>query len=107
MTTESPEPEAVPAMNAVRAKGRHPLRESKIGMIGIGFLILMFAMCLGTLPWTLSTGAGVDVPRYDLGDPRAGRLPPSWWPYDEQDIQRSIDAVDAGRLGQIAETADR
>ncbi len=102
-TTGTPQPDSVPAMNAVRAKGAHPLRGSKIGLMGIGFLVLMFALCLGTLPWTLGSGVGSEVPRYDAGDPKAGRLPPSWWPYDEQDIERSFAAVDMETLQRIAD----
>jgi oligopeptide transport system permease protein len=103
MDEGTPQPESVPALRAQRAKGAHPLRRSKIGLAGIGFLILMFALCLGTLPYTLGSGAESDVARYDAGDPKAGRLPPSWWGYDEQDISRSIAAVDTATLQAIAD----
>ncbi len=63
----------------------------------------MFALCLGSLPWTLGSAVGEDVPRYDEGDPKSGRLPPSWWVYDEQDIARSRAAVDSEVYQQIAD----
>lgn len=102
MHEESSQPESVPAMIAVPGKRRHPLFGSKPGLVGLGFLVVMFAMCLGTLPWTLSPATADGVARYDSGDPRSGRLPPSWWVYDEQDIERSIVAVDTETVREIA-----
>lgn len=69
---------------APRALGR--LLRSVPGVIGLGVLALMLAMCLGTLPWTLgrttiaaSGEAGrVAVERYNVGALREGRLPPFW-----------------------------
>jgi ABC-type dipeptide/oligopeptide/nickel transport system permease subunit len=55
-------------------------------MIGAGFLLVMVALCVGTLPWTLGRtappGGGPGAPRYDLQYPTARHLPPSWWGVD-------------------------
>lgn len=88
---------------AMRAPTRHrdnPLTRSKPGMIGFGVLVLMFVACLGTLPWTL--GAPDGVARYDAGAPIEGRLPPSWVPYNDRDIERANNAVDRDLLAQVA-----
>ncbi|MBL4591683.1 MAG: ABC transporter permease [Phycisphaerales bacterium] len=103
MTTTPDQPDSVPAVMAEVPKRTNRLRGSKSGMLGIGFLFLMFALCIGTLPWTLGSAPGTDVPRYDAGDPKSGRLPPSWWPYDEQDIERSNAAVGAEVYELIAD----
>tara|TARA_A100001391_G_scaffold183800_1_gene151304 strand:- start:675 stop:2015 length:1341 start_codon:yes stop_codon:yes gene_type:complete len=99
------------SISALRAPARskdNPLTRSIAGMIGMGVLVLMFAACLGSLPWTLSSavdaqGESIGVPRYDAGSPKAGRLPPSWWSYDDQDIERSTAAIDPRRLEEIAQ----
>ena len=101
MPKDTAQPDSVPAMIAVPGRRAHPLFGSKPGLVGIGFLVLMFGLCLGTLPWTLGTTAD-GVARYDAGDPKSGRLPPSWWAYDEQDIERSFDAVDPAAIHEIA-----
>ena len=100
-----PEPDTVPALAAGSRRRDHPLTRSVSGMVGLAFLGLMFIACLGTLPWTLSAAdPGVsEVPRYDSGDPKSGRLPPVWWPYDEIDSARSLAAVDQGVVARIAE----
>ncbi len=49
-------------------------------MIGAGFLLLMFAACVLSLPWTLGHDDG--VPRYNAGSPKAGRIAPMWVPSD-------------------------
>lgn len=52
-------------------RGRqHPLTRSLAGMLGLGFLGLIFALCVLTLPFTLRS--------YDEQSPAAGYLPPSW-----------------------------
>lgn len=78
--------------------------QSKPGLVGLVFLVFMFFACLGSLPWTLSASdpAISEVPRYDSGDPKSGRLPPVWWPYDEIDTQRAIAAVDQATLTELA-----
>lgn len=95
---------------AMRAPSRHrdnPLTRSVTGMIGFAVLVLMFIACLGTLPWTLGTavdasGQSMGVPRYDAGTPIEGRLPPSWMPFDEHDIERANQAVGREALAQVA-----
>jgi oligopeptide transport system permease protein len=102
---------ATESVSAMRAPTRHrdnPLTRSMPGMIGLGVLALMFIACLGSLPWTLSSGSdgqgqSMGVPRYDAGDPIEGRLPPSWVPYDEHDIERANAAVDREALAEVAQ----
>lgn len=81
----------------------NPFTRSIPGLIGMVFLGLMVLACVATLPWTLgaagqpgASGTGSEsttaslstVPRYNEGDPRAGRLPPFWWPADEEQAAR-------------------
>lgn len=70
--------ESVPAIAAPPLKRDNPFTRSIAGMVGMVFLGLMLATCLGSLPWTLGVPAGKQVPRYDEGTPSMGRLPPSW-----------------------------
>lgn len=81
-------PATVPAMSAPPVARDNPLTRSPAGLAGIVFLALMILACVATLPWTLSAPEGASVPRYNAGDPRAGRLPPSWWPPDETEAER-------------------
>lgn len=97
----------VPAMRATVPRRDHPLTRSVPGMIGLGVLVVMLVLCLATLPWTLSSAANDEaqssaVPRYDAGDPIEGRLPPSWWGFDQYDIARANAAVDRQQLAQLA-----
>ncbi len=99
--------ESISALRAPQRRKDNPLTRSLAGMLGMGVLGVMFLVCLGSLPWTLSAGVDADgqsigVPRYDAGSPKAGRLPPSWWVYDEQDIERSTKAIEPAVLEQIA-----
>jgi len=101
------ESESISAIRAPHRQRDNPLTRSLAGMLGMGVLAVMFAACLGSLPWTLSAGVdaageSLGVARYDAGSPRAGRLPPLWWVYDEQDIERSTAAIDPTVLGEIA-----
>ena len=96
------EPLAVPAMTAPARARDNPLTRSPAGLAGLAFLAVMFALCLGTLPWTLGAVGDSSVPRYDAGTPREGRLPPSWWGYDERAAARATAAIaeaDRVRLG--------
>ncbi len=101
------EPESISAIRAPERSRDNPLTRSLAGILGMGVLVVMLIVCLGSLPWTLgsamdSTGQAIGVPRYDAGSPKSGRLPPSWWVYDEQDIERSIRAIDPDVLERIA-----
>lgn len=99
--------ESVSAIRAPQRERDNPLTRSLAGMLGIGVLLVMFVACLGTLPITLSSavddsGTAIGVPRYDAGSPKAGRLPPSWWGYDHQDIERSTRAIDPRTIESLA-----
>ncbi len=96
------QPLSVPAMSAPARARDNPLTRSPIGLAGLAFLALMFALCLGTLPWTLGAVGDSAVPRYDAGSPREGRLPPSWWPYDARDAARATAAVPEAELARVA-----
>jgi len=65
-----------------RARRDNPLTRSLAGLIGAGFLVLMFAACVLTLPWTLGSTMddGAMVPRYNAGSINDARLPPFWAP---------------------------
>jgi ABC-type dipeptide/oligopeptide/nickel transport system permease subunit len=99
-----PDPDSVPALSVPTRHRPNPLTQSKPAIIGFVFLAAMFVACLGSLPWTLTASDPQisEVPRYDSGDPKSGRLPPAWWPYDEIDTKRAISAVDQSTLNQIA-----
>ncbi|MCC5822611.1 MAG: ABC transporter permease [Phycisphaerales bacterium] len=99
------QPEAVPAMAAPPRHRDNPLTRSPIGLAGIAFLGLMFALCLGTLPWTLATVGDTAVPRYDAGSPREGRLPPIWVGYDARDAARATAAIPEAELERLAAEA--
>jgi oligopeptide transport system permease protein len=100
--------ESISAMRAPTRQRDNPLTRSIAGMLGMGVLVVMFVACLGSLPWTLGSERGFNgeqtgVPRYDAGTPSEGRLPPRWWSYDEQDIERSTLAVDPVLLESLAD----
>jgi len=80
----------------------NPLTRSPAGLVGIGFLVGMMLLCLGTLPWTLGTVGDSAVPRFDNGTPREARLPPSWLGYDERDQLRATASLDEGELDRVA-----
>lgn len=69
-----------PASLPNRVSRDNPLTRSLAGMIGAGFLIAMFAVCVLTLPWTLGATLddGVMVPRYNAGSINDARVPPFW-----------------------------
>lgn len=88
--------ETVPSIKAPAAVRDNPLTRSVPGMVGIAFLVVMVLACVATLPWTLGApggrGEAAGVPRYNAGDARAGRLPPFWWPADDEQTER-MDAL--------------
>ncbi len=94
----------IPAIMAPRIERDNPLTRSLAGVLGGGVLILMFAACVLTLPWTLSEVDG--IPRYNDGTPRAGRIAPMWWTQDERQ-QRALNAlVEPEVLAEIARESD-
>lgn len=110
--TNVDQPESISAMRASVRHRDNPLTRSFAGLAGMGVLFVMFVACLGSLPWTLgyatdsTTGQHSGVPRYDAGEPKSGRIPPTWWSYDEQDIQRSTDAIGNDVLDRLAQEHD-
>lgn len=97
--------DAAPALDAPQKRRDNPLTRSRSGLVGLIFLVLMIVACVGTLPWTL--GSGTDgVARYNEGSPRAGRLPPFWWPADEQDAKRFNANVDPPIIERLGEQHD-
>ncbi|MEM1185948.1 MAG: ABC transporter permease [Planctomycetota bacterium] len=85
---ETDQPESVPALAAPPIERDNPLTRSLAGVLGIVFLTMMIAACVGSLPWTLGAPSGSDVPRYSAGAPSAGRISPAWWPPDEREKER-------------------
>ncbi|MCL4743475.1 MAG: ABC transporter permease [Phycisphaerales bacterium] len=82
--------------------GRAFLR-NRPAVVGLAVILLMVLACLCTLPWTLAQPAGeAGIPRYNAGEPRAGRLPPSWWGADAQQAARLNQLVDAESVERIA-----
>jgi len=81
------------------------------GALGAAILFFMLAACLGTLPWTLSPEppaaagaiAGGAPARFNAGSPRLGRLPPSWWPPEEESRRRMNALVPGLEIDEIAE----
>lgn len=96
------QPGSVPAVMAPPRERDNPLTRSPAGLIGIGFLLGMMLLCLGTLPWTLGSVGETSVPRYDSGTPREARLPPAWLGYDERDQLRATASLDEEQLASIA-----
>ncbi len=76
---------------------------NRAAVAGLVVIVLMVMACLCTLPWTLAQPPGeAGIPRYNAGEPRAGRLPPSWWGADAQQAARLNQLVDALAVEQIA-----
>jgi len=89
-------------------RGDNPLTRSLAGVLGLGFLGAMLAICLLGLFWTLAPasptypGAGADTPRYNAGSAQFGRLPP-WWAVDRDDALRLNTLVPEERVREIAD----
>jgi oligopeptide transport system permease protein len=51
------------------------------GIVSAALLVLLFGLCVLTLPWTLGSvpDRGVSVPRYNAGSITDARTPPWWW----------------------------
>ena len=79
---------------------RRRIFRSPTAIIGLGFLLSVFAACLLTLPFTTGTAEDGITLRYNDGVPAAGRLPPFWVrPIDPVHAQRLTDLVDLGEPG--------
>lgn len=103
MPDDALEPDSVSAIRAPSRERDNPLTRSVAGMMGIGFLGFMLLLCLGTLPWTLSSVGDSAVPRFDAGTPREARLPPSWLGYDARDSVRATASLGEDQLQEIAD----
>ena len=76
---------------------------NRAAVAGLVVIVLMVLACLCTLPWTLAQAPGeAGIPRYNAGEPRAGRLPPSWWGADAHQAARLNQLVDAETVERIA-----
>ncbi|MGD1917284.1 MAG: ABC transporter permease [Phycisphaerales bacterium] len=107
------EPKAVLAMAAPPVARDNPFTRSLAGMIGMGFLAFMLAVCLLGLFWTLKpastaypgVSAGADgvvtVPRYNAGSAEYGRLPP-WWAVGEESALKLNSLVDVQAIEGIS-----
>jgi oligopeptide transport system permease protein len=87
------------------------------GVLGLGFLVLSFVLCLATLPYTLgdagdgsspdapkASSAARGSPRYNAGTPALSRMPPSW--LEMNDDQRArLDAFVADQREQATASA--
>ena len=99
---------SVPALAAPPKERDNPLTRSIAGLLGMGFLAAMLALCLLTLPYTLgsaSGGAGGEssvAPRYNAGLPKAGRLPPFWWPADDKEFRRLTALLEPETLDRVS-----
>lgn len=95
--------ESVPALlNPTRMRD-NPLMRSRLGLVGLAFLVLMLGACLGSLWWTAGSSPGSPVPRYNEGSPSAGRLPPWWVRPTAAQVQRLNSVVDTDLLRRTAE----
>ena len=90
---QSKDGESVPAIMAESRRSGNPLLRSRAGLIGSGVLLLLVAICVGSLPWTLSS-AGQDAQgralpaRYKHGDLDGYLIPPFWAPMDKKEVER-------------------
>lgn len=89
-------------MTARRAPS--PRLTAPLGFAGVILLVAAFLACVATLPWTLTAAPGAQgIPRYDAGDTRAARLPPSWWPPDDEQRLRLNRLVPPERAAPVAQ----
>lgn len=101
--------QSVPALMAPPIKRDNPLTRSVAGIIGMVFLAVMLLGCLLSLPYTLGReigpGGEPGAPRYNAGDPKFGRLPPSWWPVGPREAVRLNGLVDEAVVAEIAKAS--
>jgi len=78
----------------------------KLAMAGLGFLLLIVAVCLGSLPWTLAQRGS--VARYADGNLSHVLLPP-FWVVGEQSVwqDRVVRAVEPAKVAEIASGSGR
>ncbi len=92
--------------STVVASRRSVFGRGGIGLLGLVILGSIVALCLGSLPWTLAPVAtgegGQSSPRFNAGSPRAGRLPPFWWPADPDEARRMNALVDDATVREVA-----
>lgn len=88
-------------MAAPARRRDNPLTRSRAGLAGLITLIIIGALCVGTLPWTAGAAAS-GSPRYAASDLDAARLPPLWAPHDARERER---LAEAGRIRATAALA--
>ncbi|MEM8836233.1 MAG: ABC transporter permease [Planctomycetota bacterium] len=79
---------SVPAMKAPPVARRNPLTRSVTGLTGLILSVLLTAVCLGSLPWTLTSAEEGQPARYKDGELEAFLLPPFWAEHDEKERER-------------------
>lgn len=93
----------VPALAAPPTARDNPLTRSWAGMIGLATIIITFLICFGSIPWTFGSLKGeTAVSRYEAGEPREARIPPSFWPKDAIALRRIVDASPTEAVEQAA-----
>ncbi|MEL6497734.1 MAG: ABC transporter permease [Planctomycetota bacterium] len=94
--------QTVPALAAPRRERDNPLTRSKVGLAGLIFLLTMTAVCFGSLPFVTARVGETATPRYNAGEPREGRLPPSWAPADAEQALALNRLVPEAQAAEIA-----
>lgn len=59
--------------------------------VALAVLALLVTACFGSVPWMLSGS----VPRFNAGESREARLPPSWSPLDEETRARCVEIAES------------
>ena len=89
----------MPADGTADTQRRTPRRSGRLGGL---ILCLMLAICVGSLPWTLAAGHN-GTPRFNQGEPRENRLPPSWiGPQRTDEIKRLNSLIDSKTISSLA-----
>ena len=97
----------IPALTAPPPRRDNPLIRSKTGIVGLVFLFLMLALCLGSMPWTMgrtavADGSATGPQRFSAGQADRGRLSPAWWPKRDEEILRLNAFIPAEQVEAIA-----
>lgn len=99
-------PDNNPKPSRLRKK-ENPLTRSLPGVIGLATLAIIVAACFLSIPWTFGYATNHDgikstVQRYEAGTPSQARIPPSWWPKDDDAYRRLTELVPPDALKNAA-----